>query len=238
MNAAVNVRDLEVRYGQLIALRNVSFSVLPGQRLFIVGANGAGKSTLLRALAGAAKPSGGEIQINGRDTIGQSPDRVVRAGYTMVPEGRDVFQTLTIKENLLIGAHLIRGKDQIAEDLDFVFQMFPALRDRCDTLAGMLSGGQQQMLAIGRALMTRSRIVALDEPSLGLAPKIIDEIYMTLIQLQKRRDLTLLIAEQSYARAVALEADIHILRAGQIALSGQAYALERTGELERAYFGF
>lgn len=238
MNAAVNVRNLEVRYGQLIALRNVSFSVLPGQRLFIVGANGAGKSTLLRALAGAAKPSGGEIQINGRDMIGQSPDRVVRGGYTMVPEGRDVFQTLTIKENLLIGAHLIRSKDQIAEDLDFVFQMFPELRDRCDTLAGVLSGGQQQMLAIGRALMTRSRIVALDEPSLGLAPKIIDEIYMTLIQLQKRRDLTLLIAEQSYARAVALEADIHILRAGQIALSGQACALERTGELERAYFGF
>ena len=238
MNPAITVRNLNVRYGQSSALRDVSFSVFSGQRLFIAGANGAGKSSLLRVLAGAVKPCGGDIRIHGRDTRGQSPDRIVRSGYTMVPEGREVFQTLTVEENLLTGAYLVPSKQQIDDDLDFVFQLFPVLRERRATRAGVLSGGQQQMLAVGRALMTRSPIVALDEPTLGLASRLIDEMYTALIDLQERRGLTLLMAEQSYAGAIALDADLLVLRAGRIALSGQARALARTGELERAYFGF
>lgn len=238
MSSAVQVRNLEVRYGELTALRGVSLSLAPGRLLFVVGANGAGKSTLLRTIAGAVQPSAGEIRIQGVDSRGKRPDGVVRSGYTMVPESRDIFATLTVRENLLIGAHLIRNRADVAEELEFVLATLPALRPRLDSAAGVLSGGQQQMLAIGRALMTRSRILALDEPSLGLAPRIIDEIYATLIELQRRRDLALLIAEQSYARALALDAEIHILRAGRIVLSGAARALEASGNLERAYFGF
>lgn len=238
MNPVLQVHGLEVRYGQLTALRDVSFTLTPGQRLFVVGANGAGKSTLLRTIAGALRPHAGEVRIDGANTQGLPPDAVVRRGYTMVPESRDIFATLTVKENLLVGAHLAPDAARIREDLDFVLEMLPDLRPRLAVAGGVLSGGQQQMLAIGRALMTRSRIVALDEPSLGLAPKVIDTVYAALTALQRRRPLALLIAEQSYARALTLDAELHVLRSGRIVCSGAARALHAGGALEQAYFGF
>ena len=234
----LTVRDVCVRYGELAAVRNANLTLEEGGILFLSGPNGAGKSTLLKAIAGALKPSAGAIHFNGEPTAQLAAEALVARGFTLVPEGRDVFTEMTVEENLLLGAYLRRDKREIAQDVDFVFDAFPALKPRRKHAAGLLSGGQQQMLTIGRALMTRARLIAIDEPSLGLAPKVIDQIYDILIDLKTKRGLTLLIAEQSFLRAVEVDADLVLMRSGRVVRAGKARDLHREPSMENSFFGF
>jgi branched-chain amino acid transport system ATP-binding protein len=234
----LDVSDITVRYGQLTALRKASIRLAEGETLFVTGPNGAGKSTLLRAIAGVVKPREGTITFDGHVLNGKPPEDIARLGFSMVPEGREVFGGLTIEENLRLGAGMRADKDQAARDLEQIFAVFPMLKDRKDRPAGVLSGGQQQMLAIGRALMAGPRLIAIDEPSLGLAPKVIDDVYATLLQLRDSRGLTLLIVEQSATRASLTGGRMVLMRSGEIALEGDARELARGDAFRAAYFGY
>jgi branched-chain amino acid transport system ATP-binding protein len=232
------VDDITVRYGRLTALRGVTLSISEGEILFVTGPNGAGKSTLLNAIAGVVPHVSGAITLNGADLTGVPPESIARRGFSLVPEGRHVFGALTIEENLKVGAGMRADKQEIAGDLEFVYHEFPMLAERRHAAAGMLSGGQQQMLVIGRALMTSPRLMAIDEPSLGLAPKIIDQVYEILARLQAQRKLTLLIVEQSSTRAMMTGGRMILMRGGRIVLEGEAGDLVRDERLRQAYFGF
>ena len=212
--------NVSVRYGRLTAVRGVTFTLAEGEILFITGPNGAGKSSLLRAIAGVTPPAGGRIDLSDHDITGRPPEDIARLGLSMVPEGREVFGSLTIEENLMVGTGMhsaTRGwKARAASELEAVYATFPILKDRRNSQAGLLSGGQQQMLVIGRALMTSPRLVAIDEPSLGLAPNITDQVYERLIALQSERKLTLLIVEQSSTRAMLVGGRMMLMRGGEI----------------------
>lgn len=238
----LSLSNISVRYGRLTAVRGVTFSMAEGEILFITGPNGAGKSSLLRAIAGVTPPAGGRIDFEGHDITGQSPEDIARLGISMVPEGRDVFGGLTIEENLMVGtgmhAHERGWKARAATELEAVYATFPILKERRHTQAGLLSGGQQQMLVIGRALMTHPRLVAIDEPSLGLAPNITDQVYERLIALQVERKLTLLIVEQSSTRAMMAGGRMMLMRGGEILLDGDARALGQSEAMQAAYFGY
>jgi branched-chain amino acid transport system ATP-binding protein len=234
--------NVSVRYGRLTAVRGVTFSLAEGEILFITGPNGAGKSSLLRAIAGVTPPSGGRIDFADHDITGRAPEDIARLGLSMVPEGRDVFGSLTIEENLMVGTGMhsaTRGwKARAATELETVYETFPILKERRHSQAGLLSGGQQQMLVIGRALMTNPRIVAIDEPSLGLAPNITDQVYERLIALRTMRKLTLLIVEQSSTRAMLVGGRMMLMRGGEVLLDGDARALGQSEAMQAAYFGF
>ena len=234
--------NVSVRYGRLTAVRGVTFSLAEGEILFITGPNGAGKSSLLRAIAGVTPPSGGRIDFADHDITGRAPEDIARLGLSMVPEGRDVFGSLTIEENLMVGTGMhsaTRGwKARAATELETVYETFPILKERRHSQAGLLSGGQQQMLVIGRALMTNPRIVAIDEPSLGLAPNITDQVYERLIALRAMRKLTLLIVEQSSTRAMLIGGRMMLMRGGEILLDGDARALGQSEAMQAAYFGY
>lgn len=234
--------NVSVRYGRLTAVRQVTFSLAEGEILFITGPNGAGKSSLLRAIAGVTPPSSGRIDFADHDITGRAPEDTARLGLSMVPEGRDVFGSLSIEENLMVGTGMhsaTRGwKARATTELEAVYATFPILKDRRHSQAGLLSGGQQQMLVIGRALMTSPRLVAIDEPSLGLAPNITDQVYERLIALQAERKLTLLIVEQSSTRAMLVGGRMMLMRGGEIVLDGDARALGRSEALQAAYFGY
>lgn len=233
----LSVENLVVRYGQLTALRGVSLSVEEGETLFVTGPNGAGKSTLLKAIAGVVAPAEGTIRFAGAEITGNTPETTARLGFSMVPEGRQVFAELSIEENLWLGAGMRNNRAEALRDLDHLYEVFPMLEARRHAPAGLLSGGQQQMLVIARALMTAPRLVAIDEPSLGLAPLIIDQVYQLLLRLRSERGLTLLIVEQSSTRALMTGGRMALLRSGRIVLEGACDALD--GEaLERAYFGY
>ena len=232
------VDDLTVRYGRLTALRGVSLNIAQGEILFVTGPNGAGKSTLLNAIAGVVPPVSGRIVLDGKEITAAPPEQIARRGFSMVPEGRHVFGTLTIEENLKVGAGMRADKHSIAADLESVYREFPILAERRHAVAGMLSGGQQQMLVIGRALMTSPRLIAIDEPSLGLAPKIIDQVYEILMRLRAQRKLTLLIVEQSSTRAMMTGGRMILMRGGRIVLEGPASEMVKDERLKQAYFGF
>jgi branched-chain amino acid transport system ATP-binding protein len=234
----LTVDNLTVRYGRLTALRGVSLAIDRGEILFVTGPNGAGKSTLLNAIAGVVPPVSGSITLDGTDITAAAPEQIARLGFSMVPEGRNVFGALTIEENLKVGAGMRPDKHKIATDLDAVYSEFPMLADRRHAVAGMLSGGQQQMLVIGRALMTSPRLIAIDEPSLGLAPKIIDQVYEILVRLRAQRRLTLLIVEQSSTRAMMTGGRMILMRGGRIVLEGPAGEMVKDERLKQAYFGF
>ena len=234
--------NVSVRYGRLTAVRGVTFSLAEGEILFITGPNGAGKSSLLRAIAGVTPPSGGRIDFADHDITGRAPEDIARLGLSMVPEGRDVFGSLTIEENLMVGTGMhsaTRGwKARAATELETAYETFPILKERRHSQAGLLSGGQQQMLVIGRALMTNPRIVAIDEPSLGLAPNITDQVYERLIALRAMRKLTLLIVEQSSTRAMLVGGRMMLMRGGEVLLDGDARALGQSEAMQAAYFGY
>jgi branched-chain amino acid transport system ATP-binding protein len=234
----LNVAGLHVRYGELVALRDVSLSVSEGEVVCIIGPNGAGKSTLLAAIAGGVAPSKGTIRFRGQNVVDKSPEKIARLGLSLVPEGRHIFGSLTVEENLLIGASRHADRREVAEDLRRVLDYFVALKERRATPASRLSGGEQQMLAIARALMTRAPMLLVDEPSLGLAPKIIDQIYKILLDLRVHEKLTLLINEQSSHRIVKHADRIYVLRAGEIRLHGTAAELRDGHAIKEAYFGF
>jgi branched-chain amino acid transport system ATP-binding protein len=232
------VDNITVRYGRLTALRGVSLQVAEGEVLFVTGPNGAGKSTLLNAIAGVVPPISGSIAIDGAKMTGVPPEQIARQRFSLVPEGRNVFGALTIEENLKVGAGMRADKQKIADDLESIYHEFPMLAERRHAAAGMLSGGQQQMLVIGRALMTSPRLMAIDEPSLGLAPKIIDQVYEILARLRVQRKLTLLIVEQSSTRAMMTGGRMILMRGGRIVLEGEAGEMVKDERLKQAYFGF
>ena len=234
----LEVQDVTVRYGQLIALRKANIVLEAGETLFVTGPNGAGKSTLLKAIAGVVTPREGEIFLDRQKISGRVPEEIARMGFSMVPEGREVFGALTIEENLRLGTGMRSDKDKAERDLEQVYAVFPMLHERRDRHAGVLSGGQQQMLVIGRALMAGPRLIAIDEPSLGLAPKVIDDVYATLLKLRDRSGLTLLIVEQSATRAMLTGGRMILMRSGEIALAGDARELARGDTLKAAYFGY
>ena len=234
----LQVDAISVRYKQLVALRRLSMKIDEGETLFVTGPNGAGKSTLLKAVAGVVTPREGLISFNGVQIGGKAPEDIARLGFSMVPEGREVFGGLTIEENLRLGTGMRADRDQAARDLEDVYAVFPMLMDRRDQPAGVLSGGQQQMLVIGRALMAAPKLIAIDEPSLGLAPKVIDDVYATLLKLRDTRGLTLLIVEQSATRAMLTGGRMILLRSGEVALEGDARELVRGDALKKAYFGY
>ena len=232
------VDDITVRYGRLTALRGITLKIAEGEVLFVTGPNGAGKSTLLNAIAGVVPPVSGAITLDGAEVTGVPPKSIARRGFSLVPEGRNVFGTLSIEENLKVGAGMRADRHKIVDDLESVYYEFPMLAERRHTAAGMLSGGQQQMLVIGRALMTSPRLMAIDEPSLGLAPKIIDQVYEILLRLRSQRKLTLLIVEQSSTRAMMTGGRMILMRGGRIVLEGKASDMVKDERLRQAYFGF
>jgi branched-chain amino acid transport system ATP-binding protein len=232
------VENLVVRYGALTALRGASIRVEEGEIFFVTGPNGAGKSTLLKAVAGVVRPASGTIALDGRSVAGEAPEAIARMGLSMVPEGRQVFGSLTVEENLRLGAGMRADRAAVARDLDAVYGVFPMLAERRGGTAGLLSGGQQQMLVIARALMTAPRLIAIDEPSLGLAPVVIDQVYELLLKLRAERGLALLIVEQSSTRAMMTGGRMALMRSGRLVLEGDARALGAGDTLERAYFGY
>ena len=233
----LEVRELEVRYGAVRAVRGASLVVGDGELVALLGANGAGKSSTLRAIAGALRPAAGSIRLDGREVAGTSPERMVRLGAAMVPETRDVFADLTVAENLRLGA-FTRSADPagVAADRERMLTLFPVLRERQDQPAGTLSGGEQQMLAIARAMMGRPRLLLLDEPSLGLAPTIVTRIFAMIGEL-RRAGLTILLVEQNAAQALAIADRAYVMRQGVIAASGPAAEIAAATDLQRLYLG-
>lgn len=234
----LEVEDLAVSYGATTALAGVSVEVHAKEAVCVVGPNGAGKSTLMAAIAGGVSPKRGRIRFEGRDLPGMRPEMIARLGISLVPEGRHVFGTLTVEENLFIGTYALKDRRHAAGDAEMLLSYFPRLKERWRQPAGRLSGGEQQMLVIARALMTRPRLLLVDEPSLGLAPKIVDTVYDALLSLRRERDLTLLINEQSSERMLRFSDRIYVLRNGRILLHGRTEELKDGEAITRAYFGF
>lgn len=238
MTALLEVQNLTVRYGDLVALRRASITVSEGEVVCIIGPNGAGKSTTLATIAGGVTPVSGDVRLDGRSIIGQRPEQIARLRLSLVPEGRRVFGTLTVAENLQIGGYMLGDRAAARSDMERLLTHFPRLRERLHYPAARLSGGEQQMLAVARAVMTRPRLLLVDEPSLGLAPMIIDQIYEILLELRRREKLTLLLNEQSSARILKFADRVYVLRSGTVQLEGRAADLRDGEAIRHAYFGF
>ena len=232
----LKIQDLRVSYGGIHALRGIDLEVPDGKIVTLIGANGAGKSTTLRTITGLVKAEGGSIQWNGEELLGKSIDKIVSAGIAMSPEGRRVFADLTVLENLRIGAYLRRDKDGIAKDLKRVYELFPRLEERSWQLAGTLSGGEQQMLAVGRALMSRPKLMMLDEPSLGLAPLVVQDIF-SIIREINRQGMTVLLIEQNANMALKIADLAYVLETGRITMSGTGAELLADEKVKEAYLG-
>lgn len=232
----LEIRDLEVYYGVIRALKSISLRVKEGEIVTLIGANGAGKTTSLRTISGLLRPHAGSIFLNGVDVTQLSPRERVKEGMSHVPEGRRVFPMMSVLENLELGAFLRRDKEGIEEDLTHVYERFPILFDRRKQMAGTLSGGEQQMLAIGRALMSRPKVLLLDEPSMGLAPLLVQEIF-NIIQTINEAGTTVLLVEQNANMALQIASRAYVLETGSIVLSGEAKTLLESEEIKKAYLG-
>jgi branched-chain amino acid transport system ATP-binding protein len=235
----LRILNLEAGYGPLRVLKGLSLHVGAGEAVAVIGANGAGKTTLLKTIAGILKARAGEILFDRQKIHGQPAERIVARGCGLVPEGRHVFGTMTVRENLLLGAYCRRRTDAgpaVEESLAQVYELFGILKERASQLAGTLSGGQQQMLAIGRALMSRPRLLMMDEPSLGVAPLVVRDIYATIARL-KQQGLTILLVEQNARAALAVADRGYVLETGQIVLQGTSRQLSDNREVQRAYLG-
>lgn len=232
----LKVNNLQVNYGMINAVRDVSFEVNQGEIVTLIGANGAGKSTILRTISGLVNSSGGSIEYEGIDITKHSPKNIVKEGISQVPEGRHVFKGLSVKENLELGAFLRNDHDNIVQDLENVYSRFPVLRERLKQDASTLSGGEQQMLAMGRALMSKPRLLLLDEPSMGLAPIFIKEIFNIIVDIQKQ-GTTVLLIEQNANMALQIANRGYVLETGRIVLSGSGEELLESDEVQKAYLG-
>ena len=230
----LSVKDLMVKYGGIEAVKGISFDVPAGDIVTLIGANGAGKSTTLKAIVGLVKPRSGSIVFNGEELVGKDTTNIVSKGVTLVPEGRRVFADLTVLENLKIGAYL--RKDDLSEDIAWVFSLFPRLKEREWQLAGTLSGGEQQMLAVGRALMSRPKLMMMDEPSLGLAPLVVKDIFDIIRQINKQ-GVTILLIEQNANMALKTADYAYVLETGRIGLSGTGKELLANEAVKKAYLG-
>lgn len=233
----LSLNQIDVYYGNIQALWEVSLEVKEGERIAIVGANGAGKSTLLRTISGLIKPRKGSITFDSKKIHLLGPDEIVRLGVSMVPEGRELFPRLTVRENLELGAAYIgRAYAQAKESLSWIHSLFPILKEREDQLAGTLSGGEQQMLAIGRALMSRPKILMLDEPSLGLAPLLVSEVFKTTTHIN-REGVTVLLVEQNVRQSLKMAHRAYVLENGRIAMEGTGTELMNDKHVKEAYLG-
>ena len=231
----LEVSDLHVYYGEIHALKGISFQVGQGEIVTLLGNNGAGKTTTLRTLSGLLAPRVGDVRFEGKSLVGVPPHDVVLRGITHVPEGRRIFNRLSVVENLEMGAYT-RGDSAITQDMEHVFTIFPRLRERRKQVAGTLSGGEQQMLAIGRALMAKPRLLLLDEPSMGLAPVLVEQIFET-VQTINRQGVTILLVEQNAAMALSIAERGYVLETGRLPLEGRARELADNPEVRRAYLG-
>jgi branched-chain amino acid transport system ATP-binding protein len=232
----LQVKDLVINYGIVPAVGGVSFSLKHGSISTIVGSNGAGKSTIMKAVAGLLKPASGEIRLYGRNVTGESPDELVVDGLSLVPEGRRLFASMTVRENLQIGAYRRDNAPMVRCDFDRVLQYFPALEAKLDVRAGSLSGGQQQMVAVGRALMSHPKLLMLDEPTIGLAPAVVDTIADIILAIAKS-GVDVLLVEQNAEMALEIADYAFILERGRIVQEGPASKLAESGEVRRAYLG-
>lgn len=232
----LQVSNLHTYYGSICALRGVSVSVQPGQIVTLIGANGAGKTTLLRTISGLISPAEGSITFEGRRIDGLSPHNIVRMGICQVPEGRGLFPDLTVWENLRMGAYTIRDKRQIEKGIEGALEMFPRLSERIQQKAGTMSGGEQQMLAVARALVSKPKLLMLDEPSLGLAPILVDQVF-TKIQGINDGGVTILLVEQNARRALALADEGYVIRTGEVILSDAADRLMENPQVKESYLG-
>lgn len=232
------LKGVRVSYNRAAALKGISLTVSRGEVVCILGPNGAGKSTTLAAIAGGVAADAGSICFDGVELIGRPPEEIVQLGVALVPEGRHIFATLSVEENLKVGTLCRPDRRGASKDLERMFDLFPALRVRWRALGGMLSGGEQQMLAIARALLTRPRLLMVDEPSLGLAPKIVEQLYATLMAMRASEGLTLVINEQSSERVLRYADRIYVIRDGHIKLEGSSLALASGEAIKDAYFGF
>ena len=231
----LNVKDLHVSYGGIKALKGVSMEVNEGEIVTIIGANGAGKSTLLNTITGFLKPASGEVVFKGHP-VGRNPAKIVKMGICHVPEGRLVFANLTVQDNLQLGAYLRNDRKQIAVDLERVYMLFPRLRERMKQIAGTLSGGEQQMLAMGRALMTNGELVLMDEPSLGLAPLLVKTVFEIIKEI-KGLGKTILLVEQNAHKALAVADRAYVLEQGHIVKTGPAHEIAQDPAVRAAYLG-
>ena len=230
----LKIENLSVSYGGIKALRDVSLTVPDGEIVTLIGANGAGKSTTLRSVVGLVKANGGRVEFNGKDIVGMPTNKIIEEGITLVPEGRRVFPDLTVLENIKIGAYL--RKDDLPADIDWVFGLFPRLKERHWQLAGTLSGGEQQMLAVARALMSHPKLLMMDEPSLGLAPLIIRDIFNIIREINKQ-GVTILLIEQNANMALQIAHTAYVLETGRITLSGTGAELLANEKVKEAYLG-
>ena len=230
----LKIENLSVSYGGIKALRDVSLTVPDGEIVTLIGANGAGKSTTLRSVVGLVKANGGRVEFNGKDIVGMPTNKIIEEGITLVPEGRRVFPDLTVLENIKIGAYL--RKDDLTADIDWVFGLFPRLKERHWQLAGTLSGGEQQMLAVARALMSHPKLLMMDEPSLGLAPLIIRDIFNIIREINKQ-GVTILLIEQNANMALQIAHTAYVLETGRITLSGTGAELLANEKVKEAYLG-
>ena len=234
MSNILEIKDLNVRFGGIRAVDGISMNVREGKIITLIGANGAGKSTILRSVSGIVRPTSGDILLNGESIVGLSPDKIVARGVTLVPEGRRVFPNLTVLENLKIGAYL--RKDKLSNDLEYVYSLFPRLRERHWQHAGTLSGGEQQMLAVGRALMSRPKLIMMDEPSLGLAPLVVRDIFDIIVTINKA-GITVLLNEQNANLALKIADYDYVIETGRLTLTGTGDELLHNESVKEAYLG-
>jgi branched-chain amino acid transport system ATP-binding protein len=232
----LELRDVRVFYGAIQAVKGISLEVRERELVSIVGANGAGKTTTLRTISGIYRPRGGSISFEGKDLAGLPSHEIVALGISQSPEGRQIFGTLSVHDNLILGTTGRRDRTGIDQDLEYVFSLFPVLKERLDQSGGTLSGGEQQMLAIGRALMARPRLLLLDEPSLGLAPILVNRIFAVISRL-KESGVTILLVEQNARKALEIADRAYVMETGRIILEGTARELASNPEIEKAYLG-
>ena len=234
--ALLEVKDLEVFYGVIQAIKGISFEVNKGEIVTLIGANGAGKTTTMQSIMGLIHPKAGTVTYNGQVINGIPSHKIVKMGMTQVPEGRRIFSELTVYENLLMGAYTEKDKDRIKMDLDYIYELFPRLSERKNQIAGTLSGGEQQMLAMGRAIMSHPDLLMLDEPSMGLSPLLVDQVF-DIIKHFHENGTTILLVEQNANKSLAISDRAYVLENGKIVLSGTGAELLASEEIKKAYLG-
>jgi len=236
MKEMLKVTDLNVSYGAIHAIHGVNLTVNEGEIVSLIGANGAGKTTILHTITGLKKATSGSVLFEGRELLTTEPHKIVTMGMAHVPEGRHVFAQMTVTENLEMGAYFRKDKDQMAKDLEDVLRRFPRLKERSRQLAGTLSGGEQQMLAVGRALMSHPRILLLDEPSMGLSPLLVKEIFTTIEEVNQE-GVTILLVEQNAKMALSIASRAYVLETGDVVMEGEGQAMLKDDNVRKAYLG-